>query len=169
MVQSKVKVKSRIHVTTVGQSVIFSLCLVHSALKEFHPNEFESDNRRSTLRRNFLCYHWENCMWSMQCNVEFGHQLRICSGTKESHGKLWPSWTVAGPSGCNPALNTRVLTLVHICAVFFSSLFLWKRLQVAFTKLVSVYNLDNHQTSYNTLGRNESIYAQICLQLHIYL
>jgi hypothetical protein len=24
---------------------------------------------------------------SMQCNVEFGYQLNICSGTKENHGK----------------------------------------------------------------------------------
>jgi hypothetical protein len=28
-------------------------CLVHSALKGFHPNEFQSDIRRCTLRRNF--------------------------------------------------------------------------------------------------------------------
>jgi hypothetical protein len=34
-------------------------------------------------------------MGSMQCNVEFRYQLRICSGTKENHGK--PG---AGPSGC---------------------------------------------------------------------
>jgi hypothetical protein len=31
--------------------------------------------------------HWEGCMGSMQCNVEFGYQLSICSGTKENHGK----------------------------------------------------------------------------------
>jgi hypothetical protein len=37
---------------------------------------------------------------SMQCNVEFGYQLIICSGTKESHGKPSSSWPVAGPSGC---------------------------------------------------------------------
>jgi hypothetical protein len=36
----------------------------------------------------------------MQCNVEFGYQLSICSGTKENHGKPWSSWQVAGPSGC---------------------------------------------------------------------
>jgi hypothetical protein len=33
----------------------------------------------------------------MQCNVEFGYQLSICSGTKE---KPWSSWPVAGPSEC---------------------------------------------------------------------
>jgi hypothetical protein len=31
--------------------------------------------------------HWEGCMGSMQCNVEFGYRLSICSGTKENHGK----------------------------------------------------------------------------------
>jgi hypothetical protein len=25
--------------------------------------------------------HWEGCMGSMQCNVEFGYQLSICSAT----------------------------------------------------------------------------------------
>jgi hypothetical protein len=39
-------------------------------------------------------------MRSMQCNVEFGYQLSIRSGTKENHGKPWSSWPVAGPSGC---------------------------------------------------------------------
>jgi hypothetical protein len=39
-------------------------------------------------------------MRSMQCNVEFGYQLNICSGTKENHGKPRSSWPVAGPSGC---------------------------------------------------------------------
>jgi hypothetical protein len=39
-------------------------------------------------------------MGSMQCNVEFGGQLSICSRTKESRGKPWSSWSVAGPSGC---------------------------------------------------------------------
>jgi hypothetical protein len=37
---------------------------------------------------------------SMQCNVEFGYQLSICFGTKESHRKPCSSWPVAGPSGC---------------------------------------------------------------------
>jgi hypothetical protein len=65
--------------------------------------------------RNFQNYHWDGCMQSMQCNVEFGYQLSICSGTKENHGKLWSSWLVAGPSECNrllassPALNPRTL------------------------------------------------------------
>jgi hypothetical protein len=35
-------------------------------------------------------------MGSMQCNVEFGYQLSVCSGTKENHGKL-SGWPVAGP------------------------------------------------------------------------
>jgi hypothetical protein len=32
-------------------------------------------------------------MRSMQCNVEFGYQLNICSGTKENHGK--PCWYIS--------------------------------------------------------------------------
>jgi hypothetical protein len=71
--------------------------LVHAALEGLHPNEFQSDIRRGTLSRNFLCYHWEGCMWNMQCHVEFGYQLSICSGTKETP---WSSLPVAGPSGC---------------------------------------------------------------------
>jgi hypothetical protein len=39
-------------------------------------------------------------MGTMQCNVEFGYQLSICSGTKENNGKRWSSWPVAGPSDC---------------------------------------------------------------------
>jgi hypothetical protein len=34
---------------------------------------------------------------------------------------------------------------------------------------LSAYNLDKHQTMYNTCGRNVYIYAQICLQIYIYL
>jgi hypothetical protein len=34
--------------------------------------------------RNFLIYRWEGCMWSIQCNVEFGYQLSICSETKKN-------------------------------------------------------------------------------------
>jgi hypothetical protein len=34
--------------------------------------------------------------------------------------------------------------------------------------MLYVYNLDKHQTVYNTCGKNECIYAQICLQLYIY-
>jgi hypothetical protein len=62
--------------------------------------EFQSHIRRVTVRQNCLCYHWEGCMWSMQCNVEFGYQLNICSGIKENHGKPSSSWPVAGTSGC---------------------------------------------------------------------
>jgi hypothetical protein len=55
-------VKSQSHIATDGQSIGMSWCLVHSELKGFHPNEFQSDIRRSTLRRNVLCYPWEGCM-----------------------------------------------------------------------------------------------------------
>jgi hypothetical protein len=70
-------------------------------------------------------------MGSMKCNVEFGYQLIICSGTKENHGKPWSSWLVTGPSECNwllarsPALNSWTLTLVPILCycIFFSFFF----------------------------------------------
>jgi hypothetical protein len=39
--------------------------------------------------RNFQYYHWKRCTGSMQCNVQFGYHLSICSGTKENNGKPW--------------------------------------------------------------------------------
>jgi hypothetical protein len=84
MVQSKAKVKSQSHVTTDAQSISTFLCLVHEALEEFYPNEFQSYIKRGTLRQNCLCYHWEGCMWSMLCNVEFGYQLSICLGPRKT-------------------------------------------------------------------------------------
>jgi hypothetical protein len=127
-----------------------SWCLVQAALEGFHRKEFQSDIRWGTLRWNFLWYHWEGCMWSMQCNVEFGYQLSICSGTKENHGKCWSSWPVAGPSGCkltsSPQFGTKYAspnTSPYLC--FFSFPFLWNHLQVFFTKIVSLYNLDKHK------------------------
>jgi hypothetical protein len=97
MVQSKVKSmsksKSRYNRRPVNQPSPLGINGVPS-------EKFQFDIRRCTLRRNCLCYHWEGCMRSMQCNVEFGYQLSICSGTKENHGKPWLSCSVAGPSGC---------------------------------------------------------------------
>jgi hypothetical protein len=64
------------------------------------------------------------CMWSMQCNVEYGYHLSICCCmTAENHGKPWSSWPVTGPSGCKltssqqSGINTRTVTLVPICVV----------------------------------------------------
>jgi hypothetical protein len=48
-----------------------------------------------------------------QSNVEFGHQLSICSGTKENHGKPWSTWPVAGPSGCE-LTSSRHLNAFHL-------------------------------------------------------
>jgi hypothetical protein len=47
------------------------------------------------------CCHWEGCMGSMQCNVEFGYQLSICSGTKENHGHPWSSWDLLDANWLN--------------------------------------------------------------------
>jgi hypothetical protein len=85
-------------------------------------------------------------MGSMQCNVEFGYQLSICSGTKENHGKPWSSWPVAGTSECNwllasrPALNSRTVTLVPTlcyCSIFFP-VFLF--FSLFYNKLFCFYN-----------------------------
>jgi hypothetical protein len=47
-----------------------------------------SDFGRAILWRKILkSSYLEGCMTSMQCNVEFGYQLSIRSGTKENHGK----------------------------------------------------------------------------------
>jgi hypothetical protein len=92
--------QSQSHVTTYGQSISMSWCLVHSALKGVPSEKFQFHIRRCTLGRNCWCYHWEGCMRSMQCNVEFWYQHSLCSGTKGNHGKPWSSWPVAGPSEC---------------------------------------------------------------------
>jgi hypothetical protein len=49
--------QSQSHVTSGGQSIIMSWCLVHAALEGLHPNKFQSDIRRGTFRQNCLCYH----------------------------------------------------------------------------------------------------------------
>jgi hypothetical protein len=71
--------------------------LTHIPYEQGDPAQSQS---HVSAGRNFQCYHWEGCMGSMQCNVKFGYQLSICSGTKENHGKPWSCWPVAGPSGC---------------------------------------------------------------------
>jgi hypothetical protein len=61
-------------------------------------------------------------MRSMQCNVEFGYQLSICSGTKENLDRVGPSQDLPDANRLlvsSPALNTRALTLVPICVFFF--------------------------------------------------
>jgi hypothetical protein len=75
---------------------------------------------RVTLGRNFWCCNWKGCIWSMQCNVEFGYQLGICSGTKETLDRVGrlqdlpdANWLVTS----SPALHTRALILVLTCAV----------------------------------------------------
>jgi hypothetical protein len=35
--------------------------------------------------------------------------------------------------------------------------------------LLCAYDLDKHQTMYNTCGSNKRIYEQICIQIYIYL
>jgi hypothetical protein len=59
--------------------------LVVSLLNRVIQSEVKVKSQSYTsVARNFQCYHWEGCMGSMQCNMEFGYQLSICSGTKEN-------------------------------------------------------------------------------------
>jgi hypothetical protein len=110
-------------------------------------------------------------MWSMQCNVEFGYQLSICSGAKGNHAKPWSSWSVAGPSGCKLTSSQQSgikyvspnINPYPCCCFFFSSPPLFLFLQVLFYKYfyVGIICIHKHQTVYNTWGRNERIYEQI--------
>jgi hypothetical protein len=78
-------------------------------------------------------------MGSMQCNVEVGYQLSICSRTKENHGKPWSSWSASGPTRYKLATSQQssiefaVLALVPSCAPV--RLLYWKKcLHVRITK-----------------------------------
>jgi hypothetical protein len=71
------------------------------------------------------------------------------------------NWLLAS----SPALNPWALTLVPICAVvfFFCLLFFFFPFLSFFNKfflqlLLCAYDLDKHQTVYNTCGRNKRIY-----------
>jgi hypothetical protein len=101
-------------------------------------------------------------MRSMQCKVEFGYQLSICSGTTENLDRVGRSQDLPDANRLlanSPALNTRALTLVPICDVFsFFEFFLSRKL---FLKLFLCDNLDTHQTVYNTYGKNEHTHEQI--------
>jgi hypothetical protein len=62
----------------------------------------------TTVRASLGQYFYINigrggCVWSRQCNMEFGYQFSIYSRTEENHGKTWLSWPVAGTSGCKVA------------------------------------------------------------------
>jgi hypothetical protein len=167
MVQSKVKSKSCYDQRPVNQYVLVPSPL---GIKGVPSEKFQFDIRKCTLRRNCWCYHWEGCMRSMQCNVEFGYQLSICSGTKEnldrvgrSHDLPDANWLLAS----SPPLKTRALTTVPICDFFNFSFppppfyFLWKHLQVVFTTFLSAYNLNKHQTMYTCIV--VSIFVPICI------
>jgi hypothetical protein len=54
-----------------------------------------------------------------------------------------------------------------LCFVFFFSI---PFLTSCFLQLlIYTYDLDKHQTVYNTCGRNKRICEQICIQIYIYL
>jgi hypothetical protein len=56
--KSKSKVKCQSHVTTDGQSISMSWSLVHSALQGLYLNEFQSNIKKGTLRRNFNFFYF---------------------------------------------------------------------------------------------------------------
>jgi hypothetical protein len=88
MVQSKAKVKCQSEKWKSRydrRSVSVSWCPVHSALKGFHPNEFQSDIRSCTLRRNFL-------LPLGGLHVKHAVQRGICSGTNSAFA-LGPTLT----------------------------------------------------------------------------
>jgi hypothetical protein len=100
-------------------------------------------------------------VWLLQQMSSNYHCFRVLGPRKttenldrvgQSQDFLDANWLLAS----SPALNTRALALVPICAFFFpfppTFSFLWKHLQVFFTN-----NLDKHQTVFNTCGRNECI------------
>jgi hypothetical protein len=96
------------------------------ALEGLNLSEMQSDIRKATLGQNFLCYHWEGCMWSMQCNVEFGYQLCICFWTMEnldlvgrSQGLPDANWLLAS----SPPLNTLALSVLLLYWKTFTSCF----------------------------------------------
>jgi hypothetical protein len=116
----------------------------------------------------------EGCVGSMQCNVEFGYQLSICSETKENHGKRWSSWPVAGPSGSKltSSQQSYIKSASHnispyLCRYFIFPFFFIHKL--FFTIILWSYNLDNTLTVYKTCGRNAHTYEQICIQIYIYI
>jgi hypothetical protein len=81
-------------------------------------------------------------MGSMQCNVEFGYQLSICSGTKENLDRVGRSQDLPDANrllASSPALNPRALALVPICA----AALLFKRLQVLVYKHFYVHMICN--------------------------
>jgi hypothetical protein len=117
----------------------------------------------------------DNILRSMQCNVEFGYQLSICPGAKETHEEPWSSWTVAGPPECKLTSSQQsgikysspnISPYLCCCFFFFFSLFFP---QVFLQIFLCSYNFNKYQTVYNTCGRNERIYEQTCIQIYIYL
>jgi hypothetical protein len=160
------KSKSKVSLVTAdGQSIIVSWCLVHSALKGFHPCEYHSNMRIGTLGRIFFtiaraaceacCARWNLCSNSAFAEgqrknlIEFAawRTFRMLTSSKQSGIKYVTLNT--SPYMCCFFLSF----FLSFFRTFFFLFFLRKNLQVAFTKITSVYNLDKHQSVYNTCGR----------------
>jgi hypothetical protein len=53
-------------------------------------------------------------MRNVQCNVDFGHQLMVCSRTEEKNGKLWSRWTAARLKGSILTTSLRPGFQIHV-------------------------------------------------------
>jgi hypothetical protein len=141
--QSK-KSKSQYDWRSVNQHVLMPSPL---GIKVFHPNEFQSHIRRCTLKQHFLLplgelHVMHAVQWSnFGTNSAFGLGPRKTMENLDRVGRsqdlLDANWLLAS----SPALNKWALTLSVLfyfsSAVFlFLSFFLWKHLQVVFTKML---------------------------------
>jgi hypothetical protein len=112
-------------------------------------------------------------MGSMECNMQFGYQLSIVLGPRK-HGKTSLCWPVAGPSRCKLASSQQSgikygspnISPYLYCCLFF--LFAPPPPKLFCTNILCVYNLDKHQTVYNTCGGNEYIHEQYAYK-YIYI
>jgi hypothetical protein len=83
-----------------------------------------------SVGRNLYCYYWEGCMWNMQCNMEFGYQLSICSGTKENLDRVIrlqdrpvTNWLLASSPSGNIYASSNISP--YLCCWFLSFILLF--------------------------------------------
>jgi hypothetical protein len=74
--------------------------LVHLAFKGFHPNEFESNIKIGTSRRDFFILSFGGLHVKCAVQREIRVQTQHLLWDKENHWKPSSRWPVAGPFGC---------------------------------------------------------------------
>jgi hypothetical protein len=94
--------------------------------------------------------------------------------------KSLTSWPVAGPPGCkltssqqssikyaSPNISPYLCCFFYFSFFFNFSFFLFLFFyRLFFLQLLCAYDLDKHQTVYNTCGRNTRMYEQMCIQIY---